>query len=57
MADMMSDKDFFDVTVRVQNGIEFKCRKVVLAPCEYLRKLFKSQMKETFSSVINIVDV
>ena len=57
MADMMSDKDFFDVTVRVQNGIEFKCRKVVLAPCEYLRKLFKSQMKETISSVINLVDV
>ena len=57
MADMMSDKDFFDVTVRVQNGIEFKCHKVVLASCEFFRKLFKSQMKETISSVNNIVDL
>ena len=57
MADMMSDKDFFDVTVQDQNGIEFNCHKVLLACCEYFRKLFKSQMKETFSSVIKIVDV
>ena len=57
MADMMSDKNFFDVTVRVHNGIEFKCHKVVLASCEYFCKLFKSQMKETISSVINIVDL
>ena len=57
MADMMSDEDFFDVAVRDQNGKEFKCHKVVLACCEYFRKLFKSQMKETFSSVFNKVDV